>query len=279
MIQLSQLPVAELKQVIGPRAAAAVEDIRIALNDPAVAKRPELLVPPATTEGQAAELRLLHGLAESRTALTPAKRADAERFTELMDHHGGGKLLVGTDPSKTYHTPAEPTLWETWAARQGQAGVDLLHKMDAIGDIGWMVPKQAVDQPRPKAIFPGLDTIGISPPNSSWPSGHTYQQRFRYRTLMQMQPEDAARFRRTSEQLPISRLYAGQHWPNNVLAAAHFADAAHADVWSAHVRGASVQDMQGIMHAHAERNVALFKRHAGPTDFGPRLLELAGVAS
>jgi acid phosphatase (class A) len=82
-----------------------------------------------------------------------------------------------------------------------------------------LAAKYEWNRPRPYARDPGLEpAIAKLPANTSYPSGHSFESSWEILLLSAALPEHAADWGKQARLVRWSRLYAGAHFPNDVVA-------------------------------------------------------------
>ncbi len=85
--------------------------------------------------------------------------------------------------------------------------------------------KKAYSRPRPFVTNPAIAIVVDRPESSSYPSGHATGSALHAAILAAIWPEHAADFLHQAELVRLSRLYAGVHYPSDVVAGARLGEA------------------------------------------------------
>lgn len=119
-------------------------------------------------------------------------------------------------------------LWVDFAERmrggmgrkQGWLGTALIAASMAANGIATYAAKREFARPRPFQADPNIIPIGPVPKSWSYPSGHTSSAFAAARTIARIEPKLANEAYDLARQVAISRVYAGVHYPSDVVAGA-----------------------------------------------------------
>jgi acid phosphatase (class A) len=120
------------------------------------------------------------------------------------------------------------TIWKDFAARhraetgkvQGWLDTALLAATMASNAVITQVAKQRFDRQRPYQLDPSIKPPVKLPHDSSYPSGHSSSAFAAARVISTLAPSLAAEAYSLATQVAVSRVYAGVHFPTDVIAGA-----------------------------------------------------------
>ncbi|MCW2961930.1 MAG: glycerophosphatase [Thermoleophilia bacterium] len=196
-------------------------------------------VPVATDDSLVAGLRL-PSFAGLPTATTPG-----EALKMLLGPPKPGSDVYRADMAvvqgaKQLRTP-EGDAWARRMAKDGQGSMwfDLAARLrERTGKVqGWLdtalvastlastasvafLAKRVYDRERPYEVDPSLDPPVKLPHGSSYPSGHSSSAYAAARVISVLEPTLAAEAYDLARQVAVSRVYAGVHFPSDVIAGA-----------------------------------------------------------
>jgi acid phosphatase (class A) len=103
---------------------------------------------------------------------------------------------------------------------QGWLGTALLASTMAWTAAGTQLAKARYHRPRPYQIDPAIKPPVKLPKDASWPSGHSSAAFAAARVISTLEPSLAAEAYSLATQVAVSRVYAGVHFPTDVVAGA-----------------------------------------------------------
>lgn len=115
--------------------------------------------------------------------------------------------------------------------------------------------KKAYARPRPFVTNPAIEIVVERPESTSYPSGHATGSALHAAILAAIWPERAADFLHQAELVRLARLYAGVHYPSDVVAGARLGSAI------AHELLKSPQTQHAIEEVRAEIATAVAAHH------------------
>ncbi len=98
------------------------------------------------------------------------------------------------------------------------------YKYLAIGGVPSLFAKKHFKRPRPFKAFPQIKPCLDLPRSYSYPSGHTSTSRLMARALALKYPERALLFMQKADEVALSRMIGGVHYPTDVEAGKELAD-------------------------------------------------------
>ena len=162
--------------------------------------------------------------------------ADAEReLTELPQIHeivaarptGKAGELART-AAQDLGEIGEAQLWDRFlkdwsrgaSAKQAKAGAKLLENVRSTNDAVFDGLKTVFARRRPFQVDPSIDLLVKRPGSWSFPSGHAARSFANAEILSFLDPAHATKYRAAAEEVALSRVYAGAHFPSDVVAGA-----------------------------------------------------------
>ncbi|MCW2926806.1 MAG: phosphatase family protein [Thermoleophilia bacterium] len=184
----------------------------------------------------AEDLAYLHGVAKTRT---PAG-VDAARYWSKHGLTDEWEAML-----KQYTAKAGPA--------QARAATKLLHDALAMVNSVTQTAKAGAARKRPFVVDPSLPLAVDKPGNNpSYPSGHTSAAYAACMVLAHLMPDRAAEFMGIARDASWARVYAGVHFPTDVLAGAKLATT----VTSYLIRTSQAQPIKGTVDPSVNPGVA-----------------------
>ncbi len=162
----------------------------------------------------------------------PPKKEEERKELEYLHEVAKGRTTEQTVTARYYSDHGLTDAWEVFLAeysrrvppRQAKAAAKLLHDtLNMVNEIT-QTAKAAAGRQRPFTVDPNLPLAVDKPGNSpSYPSGHTSAAIAAALVLSHLMPERAKEFMDVAMQATWARVYAGVHFPSDVVAGATLA--------------------------------------------------------